>query len=65
MQYVEPPPATNSDEHKAKEKITRVRINPEDERQIAIQKAQIRDVEEILQLVNGFAAKNLMLPRGP
>jgi amino-acid N-acetyltransferase len=65
MQYVEPPPVSNSKEHKAKEKFTRVRIDSREARQIAIQKAQIRDVVEILQLVNGFAAKNLMLPRGP
>ena len=30
-----------------------------------IEKAQIRDVEEILELVNVFAESNLMLPRGP
>ncbi len=40
-------------------------MNDTDERRIVIEKAQIRDVEEILELVNGFAASNLMLPRGP
>jgi amino-acid N-acetyltransferase len=65
MQYVEPPPDPKPDEKKSKEKFTSVVTNARDERPIAIQKAQIRDVEEIIELVNGFAAKNLMLPRGP
>ena len=65
MQYVEPPPDSKPDKKKAKEKFSRVLVNSGEDRQIAIQKAQIRDVEEILELVNGFAAKNLMLPRGP
>ncbi len=63
--YVEPPPAVKLDEKKAKEKFRKVLINEKDQPQIVIQKAQIRDVEEILDLVNGFAALNLMLPRGP
>ena len=65
MQYVEPPPEPKSDQKESKEKFTRVLINAKEERRIAIKKAQIRDVEEILELVNGFAAMNLMLPRGP
>ncbi len=64
MQYVEPPPDPKPDEKKSK-KFTTVVTNARDERQIAIQKAQIGDVEEIIELVNGFATKNLMLPRGP
>ncbi|MBW2605044.1 MAG: N-acetyltransferase [Deltaproteobacteria bacterium] len=32
---------------------------------MVIQKARVRDVEEILELVNTFAAMNLLLPRGP
>ena len=65
MNLVEPPPDSKPDKKKSKEKFTRVLIDSGEERQIAIQKVQIRDVEEILELVNGFAAKNLMLPRGP
>ena len=65
MNFVEPPPDSKPDKKKSKEKFIRVLIDTGEERQIAIQKAQIRDVEEILELVNGFAAKNLMLPRGP
>jgi amino-acid N-acetyltransferase len=38
---------------------------PKDMRRIAMLKPGIRDVGEILDLVNGFAAANLMLPRGP
>ncbi len=65
MEYIEPPPATKPDEKKPKEKFRKILINEKDERRIVIQKAQIWDVEEILELVNGFAASNLMLPRGP
>jgi amino-acid N-acetyltransferase len=65
MEYVEPPPDPKPDWKKSKEKFSRVTANAKDESRIAIQKAQIRDVEEIIELVNGFAARNLMLPRGP
>ena len=65
MQYVEPPPEPKPDRKKSEQKFTKVLIDAEDQRQIVVQKAQIRDVEEILELVNGFAASNLMLPRGP
>ncbi|MEE8431597.1 MAG: hypothetical protein V3S16_10125, partial [Candidatus Desulfatibia sp.] len=63
--YVELPPAVKLDEKKPKEKFRKVLRNEKDQPQIVIQKAQVRDVEEILELVNGFAASNLMLPRGP
>jgi len=65
MAYVEPPPDPKSEKKKSKAGFVRVRIDEGEQRQIVIQKAQIRDVEEILELVNGFAASNLMLPRGP
>ncbi|MBW2711607.1 MAG: GNAT family N-acetyltransferase, partial [Deltaproteobacteria bacterium] len=65
MEYIEPPPAPKPEEKKPKEKFLKVLLNEKDERQIVIQKAQIRDVEEILELINAFAAMNLMLPRGP
>ena len=65
MQFVEPPPVPKPDEKKSKEKFTTIVTSARDERRIAIQKAQIRDVKEIIELVNGFAAMNLMLPRGP
>jgi len=65
MDYIEPPPEPKPDEKKPVGKFRRVLLNDTDERHIFIEKAQIRDVEEILDLVNGFAASNLMLPRGP
>lgn len=65
MDYIEPPPDPKLDQKKYQKKFRKVRLKGKDESQIVIQKAQIRDVEEILELVNGFAASNLMLPRGP
>ncbi len=65
MEYVVPPPDSKLEEQKPKEKFLKVLLTDKDERQIVIQKARIRDVEEILELVNAFAAMNLMLPRGP
>jgi amino-acid N-acetyltransferase len=65
MAYVEPPPDPRDNKKKTTAAFVRVRIDAGEQRQIIIQKAQIRDVEEILELVNGFAASNLMLPRGP
>ena len=65
MEYVEPPPERVPDNKKPEEKFRKVLKKPKEDSQIIIQKAQIRDVEEILELVNGFAASNLMLPRGP
>lgn len=65
MEYVEPPPERVPENKKTKEKFRKVVKKPKEDSQIVIQKAQIRDVEEILELVNGFAASNLMLPRGP
>jgi amino-acid N-acetyltransferase len=65
MDYIEPPPDPKLDQKKSRRKFRKVRLKGKDESQIVLQKAQIRDVEEILELVNGFAASNLMLPRGP
>ena len=65
MEYIEPPPAIKVDDKKLRGKLQKVPLYDKDESQIVIQKAQIRDVEEILELVNNFAASNLMLPRGP
>ncbi len=63
--YIEPPPVAKLGEEEPKENIRKGLIKEEGQHKIVIQKAQIRDVEEILDLVNGFAALNLMLPRGP
>ena len=65
MDFVEPPPAPKRGGKKPKDKLRKVLIKKTDKRQIDICKAQIRDVEEILELVNVFANSNLMLPRGP
>lgn len=65
MEYIEPPPAIKIDDKKLRGKLQKVPLHGKDESQIVIQKAQVRDVEEILGLVNSFAASNLMLPRGP
>ena len=65
MDFVEPPPTPRPGEKKPKGKLPKVLIKPSKKRKIIIEKAQIRDVEEILELVNVFAESNLMLPRGP
>ena len=66
MEYVEPPPPAPAPEEEEPEvKFRKVLIKPEEDRQIVLQKAQIRDVQEILDLINGYAAAELMLPRGP
>jgi len=65
MEYVEPPPDSKLEEQKPKEKLLKVLLTDKEEREIVIQKARIGDVEEILELINAFAAMNLMLPRGP
>jgi len=65
MEYVEPPPTPAPEDEESQEKFRKVLIKPEEDRQIVLQKAQIRDVKEILALVNGYAAAELMLPRGP
>ena len=65
MNYVEPPPDPKPGEKKSKGKLPKVLVKPSQKRKIIIEKAQIRDVEEILELVNVFAESNLMLPRGP
>ena len=65
MEYIEPPPVPKPGEKQPKEKFRKVLIKQDEDRQIFIQKAHILDVEEILYLINGYAASNLMLPRGP
>src|SRR5210317_1446213 len=65
MDFVEPPPTPKPGEKKPKGKLRKVLAKPSKKRKIIIEKAQIRDVEEILELVNVFANSNLMLPRGP
>jgi len=65
MEYIEPPPAPRAEEEDSQEKFRKILIKPEEDRQIVIKKAQVRDVQEILDLINGYAAADMMLPRGP
>ena len=65
MEYIDPPPAPKPKEKRPTKKFHKVSIKPGEERQIKIQKAQVRDVQEILDLDNGYAAADIMLPRGP
>ena len=65
MEYVEPPPTPGAEAEEPKKKFRKVLITPDEKRQITIKKAQVRDVQEILDLINGYAAADVMLPRGP
>ena len=46
-------------------KLKEVPFQYEGESDFPIRKATVSDVKGILQLINGFAGANLMLPRGP
>ena len=65
MDYIEPPPAPKPDEKKPKEKLRKAWSSRPKNARLSLRKLRFRDVEEILELVNVFAAMNLMLPRGP
>lgn len=65
MDHVEPPPVPMPEEEKPKDKFRKILIKPDEDREIIIEKAQVRDVQEILDLINGYAAADTMLPRGP
>lgn len=62
--FVDPPPGEVPEEKRAKVAYPDVLNGPE-ESDLPIRKAQIGDVPALLELVNGFAARSLMLPRGP
>lgn len=62
--YVDPPPEEVPEEQRAKIAYPD-EANGHVEDHLPIRKARISDVEKLLELVNGFAARNLMLPRGP
>lgn len=65
MEYTKPPHFPMPVEKQPIKTINKGKIKPKEGRQIVIKKAQVRDAEEILDLVNGYAASNLMLARGP
>ena len=46
-------------------KLTELPLKYEGESSYPIRKATVADVRGILQLINGFASANIMLPRGP
>jgi len=62
--YIDPPPEEVPEERRPKVAYPDV-LNGHEEVYLPIRKARISDVEAMLELVNGFAAQNLMLPRGP
>jgi amino-acid N-acetyltransferase len=62
--YIDPPPEEVPEEQRPKVPYPDV-LNGHDADYYPIRKARISDVKELLELVNGFAAQNLMLPRGP
>jgi amino-acid N-acetyltransferase len=62
--FVDPPPKEVPDEERPKVPYPDV-LNGHEEAHLPIRKACISDVEALLELVNGFASQNLMLPRGP
>ena len=65
MEYLVPPPIAKQGKKKPEDKFRKIRLMGQKKPNIIIQKAQVRDVEEILELINSFAASNLMLARGP
>jgi amino-acid N-acetyltransferase len=62
--YIEPPPEEVPDDKRVRVPYPE-EFNGHAESYLPIRKARISDVEDLLELVNGFAARNLMLPRGP
>jgi len=62
--YIDPPPEEVPEDRRPKVAYPDV-LNGYEEAHLPIRKARISDVEPLLELVNGFAARNLMLPRGP
>jgi amino-acid N-acetyltransferase len=61
---IDPPPEEVPEDKRPKVSYPDV-LNGHEESDLPIRKARISDVAELLELVNGFAARNLMLPRGP
>jgi amino-acid N-acetyltransferase len=63
--YVDPPPEEVPEREREKVLYPDAPNGIMDSEHFPIRKARISDVEPLLELVNGFAARNLMLPRGP
>ena len=65
MIYEAPPMKLKAKDKGSRIKFKKICSKTKGKRSIVIKKATIIDVEEILDLINGFAASNLMLSRGP
>lgn len=63
--YVDPPPGEVPEDKRVKVLYPDAPNGHREGAHFPIRKARISDVEPLLELVNGFAAQNLMLPRGP
>ena len=59
------PPAPGQAEELGGFKIDKIPFSYEGDSDYPIRKAVVSDVKGLLLLINGFAASNLMLPRGP
>lgn len=65
MTYTEPPPKMGPPDQKPKVRFIDSELVESDQHTFQIRKARVGDVQDILSLINDFAAMNLMLPRGP
>jgi amino-acid N-acetyltransferase len=65
MSYIEPPPKTVKPARKQAVSFIDTELAESDRESYRLRKARVGDVEDILVLINDFAAMNLMLPRGP
>ena len=63
--HIEIPPEPIIEDKHDKSKFQRAIGDDKGHSDFPIRKTSINDVIEILEMVNGFAASNLMLPRGP
>lgn len=65
MAYTEPPPKSGQPVKKQHISFIDTELAESDQQAFRLRKARVGDVENILGLINDFAAMNLMLPRGP
>ena len=65
MTYTEPPPKVSPPEKKQDASFIESELIETDQQAFRLRKARVGDVKTILDLINDFAAMNLMLPRGP
>lgn len=65
MSYTEPPPKALKPSKKRAVSFIDTELAESDRESFRLRKARVGDVEDILVLINDFAAMNLMLPRGP